>query len=468
MNKGRLRVFILALTDFGIFYGILIAMAFLYQRFGGSYDMALYVKLWPFPLTMIVCNSFIRLYHGNAFYPGAALSVVEEIRRIFFSVSLTTLLLLSYLSITREMVYYSRLIILSTYFFAVLLIPVFRAIVRHLIKNVKSCRIDVLIAGAGVSGRELAEKLRCDWYMGLNPVGMLDDFITPEDLKDHPVPILGTLQDANETAKRLKVDYIILCLPLNVVKKRMNDLTLCFRHIMIVPDNSVGFSNCAYPCDLSGMAAVEVKNQLLLGGPRMLKMLLEILMASVTLLLLWPLFLVLALAVKFSSSGPIFYRATRLGLHGKTIKVLKFRTMYADADSRLEQMLAEDPKLEAEWREKFKLTNDPRITPIGNFLRKTSLDELPQFWNVLTGEMAVIGPRPIVEKEVPMYGENYSLIARVKPGITGLWQVSGRSKTSYDNRVFLDTYYIRNWSPWLDYYIFLKTIMEVFLCKGAQ
>ena len=179
-------------------------------------------------------------------------------------------------------------------------------------------------------------------------------------------------------------------------------------------------------------------------------------------------FLILAFLVKVTSRGPIFYHARRLGVNRRTIRVLKFRTMYIDADQRLETLLAEDPEMERQWREKFKLDNDPRVTPFGRFLRKTSLDELPQFWNVLTGEMAVIGPRPIVEAEVKYYGDRYALLSRVKPGITGLWQVSGRSELDYPQRVNLDVSYIMNWSIWMDYYIFLKTVKEVLLCRGAR
>ena len=191
-------------------------------------------------------------------------------------------------------------------------------------------------------------------------------------------------------------------------------------------------------------------------------------MATTAVLLLWPLCIVLAILIKLGSNGPIFYRATRLGIGGKAISIMKFRTMYTDADERLEQVLASDPAKRKEWNEKFKITDDPRITPLGKFLRRTSLDELPQFMDVLTGKLAVIGPRPITEKELKYYGDDYELISRVKPGITGLSQVSGRSTTSYEPRVFLDRYYIMNWSPWLDYYIFLKTIKEVLSCRRAQ
>ena len=141
--------------------------------------------------------------------------------------------------------------------------------------------------------------------------------------------------------------------------------------------------------------------------------------------------------------------------------------MNPDADEKLEQLLAENPDLKEEWEKNFKLDNDPRITKIGHFLRKTSLDELPQFINVLKGEMALIGPRPIVQKEVAYYGDDYKIFASVKPGITGLWQVSGRSDTSYEQRVQLDVYYVANWSIWMDYYIFLNTFVAVLLRKGA-
>jgi undecaprenyl-phosphate galactose phosphotransferase len=141
--------------------------------------------------------------------------------------------------------------------------------------------------------------------------------------------------------------------------------------------------------------------------------------------------------------------------------------MYRNADDMLEEILENDPVLKKEWLSKFKLTDDPRITPLGKFLRKTSLDELPQFWNVLTGDMAIIGPRPIVEAEKHYYGVNFHVFSVVKPGITGLWQISGRNDLDYSERVNLDVYYVRNWSLWLDYFIFLKTIVNVLARRGA-
>ncbi len=141
--------------------------------------------------------------------------------------------------------------------------------------------------------------------------------------------------------------------------------------------------------------------------------------------------------------------------------------MYADADARLKRILEEDPAAAAEWKANFKLKDDPRVTPFGRFLRRTSLDEIPQFFNVFAGSMALVGPRPIVEGEREFYGDAFRLFTSVKPGITGLWQVSGRSDTGYARRVALDVEYVMNWSPWLDVWILLRTVLAVITLKGA-
>ncbi|OQC14003.1 MAG: UDP-glucose:undecaprenyl-phosphate glucose-1-phosphate transferase [Lentisphaerae bacterium ADurb.Bin082] len=180
-----------------------------------------------------------------------------------------------------------------------------------------------------------------------------------------------------------------------------------------------------------------------------------------------PLGTLLALLIKLTSPGPAIYRARRIGRHGRTIYVLKFRTMFVDADQKLEAILDENPELMREWQRKFKLSNDPRITPLGKILRRTSLDELPQLWNVLRGDMALVGPRPIVEQERELYGEHLTDLLTVQPGMTGLWQVSGRSNTTYAERVALDMHYVENWSPWLDLMILGKTLGVVLKGTGA-
>lgn len=471
MRSARIRILILMLADVLCFTLIPIAVIWCMDAFfwEAPVNWKIYLRMWPFIGVFVGCNIFIRLYHGDVAYPGAALGAIEEQRRIFFSTALAYLLLFAFLALSHRAQGISRMALILSWLLTFLLLPIFRWWARCLMKRYRFGQIRVLIAGAGLTGTMVAKELRRDKYFGFDVVGFLDD--SPKLRDSCPVegvPVVGTLGYARKAARKYNTDYMICCIPITLVTEMLENYSKYFRHVMIIPDNRVFPISWAYPVYLSGFSGIEIRNQLLLPMPRMAKGILEVFVSLVAFVTLQPLFLILAFLVKISSRGPIFYRARRLGVNRKTIRVLKFRTMYVDADQRLETLLAEDPEMERQWREKFKLENDPRVTPLGRFLRKTSLDELPQFWNVLTGDMAVIGPRPIVEAEVKYYGERYASLSRVKPGITGLWQVSGRSELDYPQRVNLDISYIMNWTIWMDYYIFLKTVKEVILCRGAR
>jgi Undecaprenyl-phosphate galactose phosphotransferase WbaP len=182
---------------------------------------------------------------------------------------------------------------------------------------------------------------------------------------------------------------------------------------------------------------------------------------------LLPLLALIAFAIRCNSAGPALFAHERIGRGGRTFRALKFRTMVVDADEALKQVLARDPALRAEWRQFHKLKRDPRVTRVGAFLRKSSLDELPQLWNVIVGEMSLVGPRPIVADEVAKYRKAYAYYQRVRPGMTGMWQISGRNDTSYAERVRLDTYYVRHGSVWLDLYILAMTVGVVLKRNGA-
>ncbi|MDU8945538.1 sugar transferase [Ovoidimarina sediminis] len=179
-------------------------------------------------------------------------------------------------------------------------------------------------------------------------------------------------------------------------------------------------------------------------------------------------FVLVGLLVKLSSSGPMFYGHSRVGLNGKTFTCWKFRTMFVDADERLTKFLNANSHARKEFFEKRKLASDPRVIPIvGSFLRKTSLDEIPQFINVLLGDMSVVGPRPVTLPELDRYGQSKVEYLSVRPGITGAWQVSGRSRLSFEERVLIDVNYVRGWSLLRDIRIVLKTIVVVFSCRDA-
>jgi Undecaprenyl-phosphate galactose phosphotransferase WbaP len=198
-----------------------------------------------------------------------------------------------------------------------------------------------------------------------------------------------------------------------------------------------------------------------------IKRFMDLLIVSLGGLVILPFLLIIALLVKLSSRGPVLYGHSRLGLDGKPFKAFKFRSMVADADKKLENLLASDPKLKEEWERNQKLKVDPRVTKLGRFLRRTSFDEFPQLLNILKGEMSLVGPRPVTETEIKKYGENYQRVFSVKPGLTGLWQVSGRSDTDYTERVSYDTYYLQSWSVWLDLWILYRTPGVILKGKGA-
>ena len=209
----------------------------------------------------------------------------------------------------------------------------------------------------------------------------------------------------------------------------------------------------------------EEDNASLTAG-RVVKSVFDQVAALILLVLISPLLLIIAVLVSLDG-GAFIFGHRRVGRYGREFSCLKFRTMQVDGDRVLARTLADDPAAAAEWAANHKLRNDPRITRVGRFLRVTSLDELPQLLNVLRGEMSLVGPRPIVRAEIARYGRDISYYMRVKPGLTGLWQVNGRSDTSYRQRIDYDVDYVKNWSFWRDFFILLKTVEVILMRKGS-
>jgi Undecaprenyl-phosphate galactose phosphotransferase WbaP len=212
---------------------------------------------------------------------------------------------------------------------------------------------------------------------------------------------------------------------------------------------------------------LKIRYPLMNRWSQLLKRCIDIALSVLGLVVLAPILALITLVVKLGSPGPVFYRQKRLGKHGMPFEMLKFRTMYVNADQMLVQYLAQNSELRAEWDCYQKLARDPRITPLGTFLRRFSLDELPQLWNVLVGQMSLVGPRPIMLGQREIYGDNFKHYVRTQPGITGLWQISGRNHASYEERTEFDVHYVNNWSVWLDIYILVRTIWVVLRADGA-
>ena len=240
-----------------------------------------------------------------------------------------------------------------------------------------------------------------------------------------------------------------------------------FHHVLIIPD-LFGVSSLGVDArDLGGILGVRISHRLLYRTPQLVKRAFDLAAATAGSVALAPLIAAIWAAVRLTSAGPGFYAHRRLGQRGEIFTAWKFRTMYRDADEVLRRHLERNPERQEQWERDCKLKDDPRVTWIGRLLRRTSMDELPQFWNVIRGDMSLVGPRPIVSAEVDKYGSRYSLYQKVRPGLTGMWQVSGRNNTSYEERVQFDEYYVRNWSIWLDLYILSRTVRAVVTGEGA-
>jgi exopolysaccharide biosynthesis polyprenyl glycosylphosphotransferase len=284
------------------------------------------------------------------------------------------------------------------------------------------------------------------------------------------VPLVGDLSLAPVLAQRLKIPYAVLAMPgvdsvklLQIVERIGGKFT----HLLIIPD-LFGFATMGVPAkSLGGILGVEVRQQLLLPGPRLAKRCMDIALTAIGGLFILPFLLLIAALIKLDSKGPVFYTQRRLGKDGDHFTAYKFRTMHGDGEERLKAILDADPALRAEYDIYHKLQKDPRVTRIGRVLRKFSLDEFPQLLNVIRGDMSLVGPRPYIERELTEMSGQEKIILRAPPGMTGMWQVSDRNATSFAQRVQIDVYYVRNWSPWLDIHIVAKTFGVVVRGSGV-
>ena len=460
-QSDRLYYILLMVVDAVTVYAILCASLYVYYLCGAKYEMSVALKLLPLPFVTVLINIFAKLYGGSFFYPGIGINMVEKLKRLTISVFFSYMLLFAYLAVTHTMLHFSRLALTASMLLTMFLLPPIRVMVFSLFcHRIGLVRKRILIAGANVLGFALAAELKISKIWNIEVAGFLDDNATGPK-------ILGRLEDYAKVAAEQRINYIAVCLTDREYHIWCREFLKVFHHVLFIPEHQDLPMLRTYQTSIGDIGALEISNRLQMKLYRYGKMITEVMLSCLILPVILPVCLFIALVIKLTSHGPVLYRARRLGIHGKPISVLKFRTMYQDADQILEQVLEENPSMKKEWQMKFKLKKDPRVTPFGNFLRRTSLDELPQFWNVLRGEMSIIGPRPIVTEEIQYYGDKFPVFSSVKPGITGLWQVSGRSNTSYNARVKLDEYYVMNWSIWLDYYIFLKTIQVVMIRNGA-
>ncbi|MBI5441429.1 MAG: sugar transferase [Deltaproteobacteria bacterium] len=327
-----------------------------------------------------------------------------------------------------------------------------------------------VIAGAGVLGTALAKKFNAAPWAGIELTGFFDDDPAKAGHTFEGYRVLGNLDELASHAAAKETDIVYMALPMRAearMRRLIEHLNTTSTAVYLVPDifmfDLLG-SRLHY---IDGIPVVSLNESPQIGPAGSLKRLEDLLLATFGLIALAPLFLLIALLVKRGSPGPALFGHQRVGQNGRRFTCYKFRTMIPNAGEILQDLLAKDPRAREEWEKDHKLRNDPRITKLGRFLRKTSLDELPQLYNVLRGEMSLVGPRPIVEGEIGKYGVFFRHYSLVRPGLTGLWQVSGRNDVTYDERVRLDVEYAKKWSIWNDFSILFRTFQVVLAREGS-
>lgn len=447
----------------GLSLAIALCLIFLYAL-EGSWNLK------TLEMLQIASISSIAVFSMRGLYPGIGLSPISELRTLSITLSAVILFLAGSSFFMPALSGFSRLALSLFWLTSLVLTPIFRLTARYLISRLPAWGEPVIIFGGGTHAYELHQHLLKRRMLGFDPVLIgLDDETIPLALTANCI-YLETLLNDPQTLKRIGIQTAIITTGSVQEPLRTRLLHLqgsVFQRLIKIPEQQDLGSLGVSPLDLDGMFALEIRQNLGSARQRLIKRLIDLTLTIVGGLLILPFLLLIGWIVRRSSPGPIIYRQTRIGKAGRPFQAWKFRTMRDNAEEELEKTLRENPGMRAEWEESQKLKNDPRITQVGRFLRKFSLDELPQLWNVLRGEMSLVGPRPCMEDQVSFYGDNFDLYTAVLPGITGLWQVSGRNTTTYAERVRLDAYYVRNWSIWMDIYILFKTFWVVLKHDGA-
>ncbi|MBL4371549.1 undecaprenyl-phosphate galactose phosphotransferase WbaP [Klebsiella pneumoniae] len=366
---------------------------------------------------------------------------------------------------------FSRYLWVLTWIFVLFLVPVCRMITKRILHAFHLWQRDTWIIGSGTNAIEAYKAINSERNLGLIIVGFIhSDDGRPAGEQIEGLPVLNN--DLNWLTTKDKRTQFIVAVESHQSEIRntwlRNFMIKGYRYVSVIPTLR------GMPLDSTDMSFIfshevmifRVQQNLAKWSSRILKRLFDIFGSLAIIIVLSPALLYISLKVK-KDGGPAIYGHERIGKGGRPFKCLKFRSMVINSKEVLAELLENDPAAKAEWDATFKLKNDPRVTKIGAFLRRTSLDELPQLFNVLKGEMSLVGPRPIITAELERYNEEVDYYLLSKPGMTGLWQVSGRSDVDYETRVYLDAWYVKNWSMWNDIAILFKTIGVVLKKDGA-
>lgn len=424
-----------------------------------------WLNFWvTFPIIFILFINIVQLYNRRMpFY--------VEVQLLFKACcySILTIVLVMYVAYIAEAT--SRLFVGLFGVLAFCYLAVFRYMAKKFLVKHQLLAIPVLIIGAGKTAEILVQAITNDAGMGYKVIGLLEDNKVKAGILEQ-YPLLGTFADAEKVIKETKVERVFIATPgmeaekLGLLVFRVQPLV---KKLAVIPSISgAPMSNVEVESMFyEQLLILRLKNHLANFWNVFIKGVFDYTLTIIGTVFISPVLAFIAIKIKMDSPGPVIYDGYRLGKNGKLFRCYKFRSMYCNGDAILEQYFKEHPEMYAGWKKYHKLENDPRVTPFGAFMRRTSLDELPQIFNVLLGHMSLVGPRPYLPSEKEEMGEFASTVLMAKLGITGYWQTSGRSNVSFDDRVRMDCWYICNWNLWLDVVMLFKTIAVVLKKKGA-
>ena len=396
----------------------------------------------------------------------------DEVKMLWKTAFYATMIIFAILFIGKKGEFVSRATIVTMFFLSLIVLPVVRIQAKKLLFRLGLMKRKLLIVGAGPSGRLALDAVRNEPNLGYVVTGFVDD-VNPAPGYINGIKVHRYIERLDRYIRACGIQDVMIAKPelqRDHLISLVNNLQHKVENTLCIPD-------------MTGMAvlgtelrhffhyqtfAIEIRNNLARPLNYLMKKLFDFFISTILFILLIIPIMFISIIIKITSRGPAIFRQERIGKKCRPFLCYKFRTMYDDAEERLNNILETDTAAKDEWKKYWKLKNDSRVTRIGKFLRETSLDELPQIFNVLKGEMSLVGPRPYLPRERDFLKEFSDVILSVPPGITGLWQTYGRNEKTYQERLILDSWYVRNWNLWLDIVILLKTIRVVLRREGAH
>jgi Undecaprenyl-phosphate galactose phosphotransferase WbaP len=461
-----LLMFISDLISFSIAFGFV--NLFRYILFVNHYETIIDPQVIRTILYLVVISLILLSTRG--LYPGWGRSSVVELKQIVEAITIAYVITSVIIFVQGILIDFSRSVFILSWFFVIIILPVSRFLIRKLIAKFPWWGEPVVIIGLEDKVSEAVLRLANCQRLGLRPVVGLS-LNSKKKIMKNRILIIPWSTEAQKRIQNAGVNTNILAISTNDLRSKypqaFNHIGLSFKKTIFFLDEDLYSTMMAQPADIAGLPAIIATQSLFNPIIRFTKQIFEIMLMVIILVPVLIIGGIIALLIKLDSPGPIFFTQERIGKNRGKFNLVKFRTMVNNSDEIIEDLL-NDPKNKQEWETYHKITNDLRITRVGNWIRKFSLDELPQFINILKGDMALIGPRPLVKAEIDEIGEAATMILKIQPGITGWWQVMGRNNLTFEERTRLDLYYVFNWSLWLDLFIFIKTFWVIFFKNGAK